>query len=123
MAGPAQRSLVEEALKQQQPDGGWTIESLGSWKKHAQASPAPLSNSYATGFVAFVLQTAGVSHSNPDLRRALEWLRSRQDPESGSWAADSMNKRYEPDSMPARFMRDAATAFAALALLDPESKH
>jgi hypothetical protein len=29
-----------------------------------------------------------------------------------------MNKHYEPDSMPARFMRDAATGFAALALLD-----
>ena len=48
---------------------------------------------------------------------------SRQDPESGSWAADSMNKKYEPDSIPARFMRDAATAFAALALLDADLKN
>ncbi len=29
-----------------------------------------------------------------------------------------MNKPYEADSMPVRFMRDAATAFATLALLE-----
>jgi hypothetical protein len=46
---------------------------------------------------------------------------SHQDRESGYWAADSMNKQYEADSMPSRFMQDAATAFAALGLLGPPS--
>jgi hypothetical protein len=31
-----------------------------------------------------------------------------------------MNKKYEAGSMPLLFMRDAATAFAALALLDAD---
>jgi len=122
MAESARRSLVDEVLKSQEHDGGWTIESLGPWKKHAQASSSPVSNTYATGFVAFVLQRAGVGQSNPGVRRAVEWLKSHQDPQSGSWAADSMNKKYEPDSMQARFMRDAATAFATLALLEQEEK-
>jgi len=33
-----------------------------------------------------------------------------------------MNKRFEPGSMQEQFMRDAATAFAAAALVKAESK-
>ena len=40
-----------------------------------------------------------------------------QDRQFGFWAAVSMNKRYELDSMQIRFTQDAATAFAVLALL------
>jgi squalene cyclase len=49
------------------------------------------------------------------LRRALDWLRARQEA-SGSWPAESMNKVYPDGSMEQSFMRDAATAFAAAAL-------
>jgi squalene-hopene/tetraprenyl-beta-curcumene cyclase len=112
------RSIIDEVLEKQQADGGWTLESLGPWKPHAQAPPRAGSNSYATGFAAFILQTAGVAPSHPGMVRALGWLRSHQDRQSGHWAADSMNKQYEPDSIPVRFMRDAATAFATLALLE-----
>jgi len=82
-----------------------------------KAPPAAGSNSYATGFVTFELEQVGVARSHPDLRRALDWLRSHQNRQFGSWTADSMNKAYEADSMPLRFMQDAATSFAALALL------
>lgn len=115
---PMRRSIIDEALRKQQEDGGWTIESLGPWRPHAQAPPSKGSNSYATGFVAFVLQKAGVARSHPALIAALGWLKSHQDRQAGYWAADSMNKKYEADSMPVRFMRDAATAFATLALLE-----
>jgi hypothetical protein len=64
------------------------------------------------------VQKAGVGRTNPKLARALDWLRSHQDQQSGYWAAESMNKTYAPDSMQIRFMRDAATGFAALALLE-----
>jgi len=110
--------LIDEVLQKQQPDGGWTIESLGPWAPRPKAPPSAGSSSYATGFVAFVLQKGGVKRSHPGLERALAWLQSHQDREFGYWPADSMNKVYEPDSMPVRFMRDAATAFASLALLD-----
>jgi hypothetical protein len=110
-------ALLDEVWQRQQPDGGWSLESLGAWKKRSAAPPAAGSNSYAAGFTAFVLQTAGVRHSDPRLRRALAWLESQQDREQGFWAAESMNKHYESGSMAALFMRDAATAFATLALL------
>ena len=51
----------------------------------------------------------------PHLARALAWLRARQDP-AGYWDAVSMNKRYEAGSMMERFMRDATTSYAVLAL-------
>jgi len=112
------RPIIDEILGKQQADGGWTIESLGPWEPHPQAPLSVGSNSYATGFVAFVLQQAGVARSHPGLRGALRWLASHQDRQSGCWPADSMNKRYEIDAMPVRFMQDAATAFATLGLLE-----
>jgi hypothetical protein len=115
---PMRKPLISEILKAQQPDGGWTIQSLGPWMDHPAATPSEGSNSYATGFVAYVLQKAGVPRSNASLVRALGWLKSHQDRESGAWLAKSMNKQYPPDSMQIRFMDDAATAFAAMALVE-----
>jgi squalene-hopene/tetraprenyl-beta-curcumene cyclase len=112
------KSLIKEIAGKQQPDGGWTTESLGPWKAHAEAPLSAGSNSYATAFVAFALQKGGVSRSNPTLVRALTWLKSHQDRQSGSWPAESMNKQYPPGSMQARFMQDAASEFATLALLE-----
>ncbi len=105
-------------LSQRSEDGGWTIESLGPWPAHPRAPRSPGSNAYATGLVAFILQRAGVPASNPALDRALGWLRSHQDPKAGFWEAPSMNKQYAPGSRPLHFMRDAATAFVTLALME-----
>jgi squalene-hopene/tetraprenyl-beta-curcumene cyclase len=110
--------LIDEILRKQQSDGGWSMESLGPWQRRTEAPPHEGSDAYATAYVAFIMQQAGVHPSDGGLARALEWLRAHQDRQFGSWAAVSMNKRYEPDSMQIRFMQDAATAFAVLALLD-----
>jgi squalene-hopene/tetraprenyl-beta-curcumene cyclase len=115
----AKQSVIDEALKKQQPDGSWTIAALGPWKEHPAAPPAGGASAYATAVAVFALEQAGVPPSNPKLRKALDWLRAKQDPEFGYWVADSMNKRREAGSMPEGFMRDAATAFAVLALIGP----
>jgi hypothetical protein len=52
------------------------------------------------------------------MARALAWLKSHQDRQTGAWKADSLNKRYPADSMQSLFMQDAATAFASLALIE-----
>jgi len=118
---PAERQVVlEDVWRKQQPDGRWTLESLGPWRGHADAPPAGGSDSYATGLVAFTVQQAGVLRSDPRMSRALGWLEAHQDHQSGYWAAESMNKRHKAGTMPALFMRDAATGFATLALLPAE---
>ncbi len=114
------QAILDEVRKKQQDDGGWTLASLGAWKPRPQAPPANGSNTYATAVVAFTLQQAGVRNSDGELLRALGWLKSHQDPQTGAWAADSMNHQHEPGSMPALFMTDAATGFATMALLAGE---
>jgi squalene-hopene/tetraprenyl-beta-curcumene cyclase len=113
----ARQSIIEETLKKQRPDGSWTIAALGPWNDHPAAPSANDASAYATAVAAFALEQAGVSRSDPKLKKALDWLRTKQDPQFGYWAANSMNKRREPGSMPEGFMRDAATGFAVLALI------
>ena len=113
----ANKAIVEDAFKKQESDGGWTIDSLGAWGSHPNAAPSTGSNGYATAYTAYVLVKTGIPASDPRLSRALNWLRSHQDRETGTWAAESMNKHYPAGSMQEQFMRDAATGFASLALL------
>jgi squalene-hopene/tetraprenyl-beta-curcumene cyclase len=116
MDSAAQKRTIAEVLSKQSPDGGWSIQSLGPWQEHADAPPSKGSNGYATAVAAFVLREAGVPPSDARLAKGLNWLRTHQD-KSGSWAASSMNKKYE-EPMQASFMRDAATAFAVMALVE-----
>jgi squalene-hopene/tetraprenyl-beta-curcumene cyclase len=114
----ARRAIVEEALEKQQADGGWTTESIGPWTTHEKAPPDTGSNAYATAWTTFVLRQVGVSRRDPRLGRAIRWLESHQDRTTGAWPAMSMNKQYPENSMQIRFMQDAATAFAVMALAD-----
>jgi squalene-hopene/tetraprenyl-beta-curcumene cyclase len=114
----ARQAIIDETLKKQQPDGSWTMAGLGPWKERPAAPHIDGASAYATAVAAFALEQAGVPRSDPKLKKALDWLRAKQDPQFGYWAADSMNKRREPGSMPEGFMRDAATAFAVLALIE-----
>jgi squalene-hopene/tetraprenyl-beta-curcumene cyclase len=115
----ARQSIIDETMRKQQSDGSWTLAALGTWKDHPGAPPAGGASAYATAVAAFALEQAGVPRSDPKLKKALDWLGAKQDPQLGYWAADSMNKRREPGAMPEGFMRDAATAFAVLALTGP----
>lgn len=115
------QAIVNEVLKKQEADGGWTLESLGQWKKRADAPPTTGSNSYATSVVEFTIGQAGLENSE-GFARGLAWLKSHQDPQSGRWMADSMNHKHEPGSMTSMFMSDAATGYATAALLAAEHK-
>jgi squalene-hopene/tetraprenyl-beta-curcumene cyclase len=120
---PAMRqATIAEILEKQQPDGGWTLESLGPWAEHAAAPPslAPgASHAYATAFTTFVLQRAAGASLRSRLGRATAWLRDHQDRQTGAWPAVSMNKKYPAGSMEEKFLQDAATGFAVAALLSP----
>lgn len=111
------KAALDELWRRQSPDGAWTLDALGPWVQQSGAPPQPGSNAYATAFAAIAAQKSGVPSSDPRLAKALSWLRAHQDPK-GYWETVSMNKRRPPESIPAGFMRDAATAWAALALAE-----
>ena len=86
--------------------------------RSATAAPAAVgSNSYATALVAYSVEQAGVQPSQASLSKALAWLRTHQDPQGGYWAAESMNHKHDPGTVPEKFMSDAATGYATAALL------
>lgn len=117
VSAETRKAIVADALRVQQADGGWSVQSLGPFPEHEAAPASAGSNAYATALTAFVLEQAGVARTDLKLIKALAWLRSHQDA-SGYWDASSMNKKFPADSMMVQFMRDAATAFAVLALAE-----
>jgi len=125
-----QKSIVGDILNKQQGDGGWSLFPLartwrdwgpsslvGEWKRRDGSPQEKRSDGYATGFVVYVLQQAGVPR-DASLQRGKQWLIQNQDRSEGFWLAYSLNKRRDPNSNAGRFMTDAATAYAVLALSD-----
>lgn len=114
---PAQRqSIVDAASSKQQEDGGWTMASLGSWKRIDATALETTSDGYATGLVTLALQQAGIPRTDPRVSKGLAWLLSHQDKTTGMWSAASLNKKRDPATDVGKFMSDAATAYAVLAL-------
>ena len=136
---PAQReALITEIQSRQRDDGGWSLETLGTWRWGKPDAPfrAPgtldatllaKSDGYATGLIVYTLREAGLPVDHPAVRTGLRWLRTnQQDVEvnqvtRAAWRAHSLNYDREhggEKGEPIRrlFMSDSATAFAVLAL-------
>ena len=113
-----QKSIVDEVLGKQQEDGGWSTSALvvASWTRRDGTALDSHSDGYGTGLVSFVLEQAGRSRTDPQLKRGLAWLVKNQNSAEGWWPAYSLNKQRDPASDAGRFMSDAATAYAVMAL-------
>jgi squalene-hopene/tetraprenyl-beta-curcumene cyclase len=132
-------ALTAELQGKTNSDGGWSLYRLGPWT-WSKASPpleppgkpdVPLlsrSDGYATGLIAYALRQAGLPTDNPSLKRATDWLVANQrecqidQSRWKCWRTYSLNHDREhggDEGEPWRrmFMSEAATAFAALALL------
>lgn len=114
---PEQRdALIAEAFNKQQADGGWSLSSLGPWQRTDGTAEDTASDGYATGLATLALQRAGLSSTDPRVQKGLQWLIAHQDRATGRWSATSLNRQRDPASDTGRFMSDAATAYAVLAL-------
>jgi squalene-hopene/tetraprenyl-beta-curcumene cyclase len=102
---------VKALLSLQREDGGWSLPSLGAWKRldgQPQDENAP-SDGYATGLVLYVLRQAGVAATENSVRRGVNWLKTHQR-ESGRWFTRSLNREGS------HYISNAGTAFAIMAL-------
>jgi squalene-hopene/tetraprenyl-beta-curcumene cyclase len=113
-----QRSIVNQVLTKQHPDGGWSASDLvvSTWRRNDGTPQETKSDGYATGLVAFFLEQSGMPRSRDELKKALLWLARNQNRTTGAWPAYSLNKQRDPASDVGKFMSDAATAYAVLAL-------
>jgi squalene-hopene/tetraprenyl-beta-curcumene cyclase len=110
-----QQKVIHQLLDKQQDDGGWSLPSLGPWVRRDGTAQEPASDGYATGLILHVLQTAGVPKDDVKVARGLDWLQRHQ-AATGPWRSVSLVKKRDPASHAGKFMSDAATAFAVLAL-------
>jgi squalene-hopene/tetraprenyl-beta-curcumene cyclase len=126
-----QKSIIDEVLSKQQPDGGWSLFPLsrtwkdwepsalvGKWNRADGTAQELKSDGFATGLITYVLRQAGIPRNNAQLERSRAWLVQNQSKPEGLWPGYSLNKRRDPSSNAGRFMSDAATAFAVLALTE-----
>jgi squalene-hopene/tetraprenyl-beta-curcumene cyclase len=118
------KKLIEELFQVQEADGGWSLPKLGkrpstttSWQSHGVYPAGTVSDGYATGLVVLALRRAGVAASHPQLQRGIAWLTTHQ--KDGTWPVHYPNRARDPQNDIGKFMRDAATAFAVLALTEP----
>jgi squalene-hopene/tetraprenyl-beta-curcumene cyclase len=110
-----QRKVIDQLLDKQQHDGGWSLPSLGTWLRSDRTAQETSSDGYATGLVLHVLQTADVPKDHVKVAKGLDWLKRNQ-AAAGAWRSVSLVKKRDPTSHSGKFMSDAATAYAVLAL-------
>ncbi len=117
---PEQKNaLVDEVIRLQHEDGGWSLAELGTWKRRDNTPLETRSDGYATGLVVLVLEESPVNaNKKAHVERGLAWLEANQDKNTGAWPAWSLNKNRDPNSDVGKFMSDAATSYAVLALED-----
>jgi hypothetical protein len=96
----------------------------GDWKRHDGTPQEAQSDGYATGLITLALEEAGIPRENTQLNQGLAWLANHQNKTDGYWLAYSLNNNEEHHISPdtARFMKDAATAYAVLALGESQSR-
>ncbi len=116
-----QLQVVKRLEGVQNTDGGWSLHSLGTvgtqpsqWSNPGTYPPNSNSDGYATGLVVLALERLRAPGTSLVVSRGVYWLINHE--VNGSWPADYINGPRDPHTMEGHFMRDAATAFAVLAL-------
>jgi hypothetical protein len=121
LSAEGRNKIIAELLTKQQADGGWALPSLGTFKRSDGSPQSTASDGYATGLVLYALQNAGLAKDDPKLVKGLAWLKTNQTP-TGEWRAISVNKKRDPATHVGKFMTDAATGYAVLALSQEERR-
>jgi squalene-hopene/tetraprenyl-beta-curcumene cyclase len=120
---PAQRSrLLDDLYARQRAEGGWSLTDLGTWERVDNTPLETRPDGYATGLTLLVLEETAAfdahvkTRAQKPMAMAVAWLEANQDKTSGAWPAWSLNKNRDLKSNVGKFMSDAATSYAVLAL-------
>jgi squalene-hopene/tetraprenyl-beta-curcumene cyclase len=113
-------AILSDLLAKQHPDGGWSTSELipSTWKRSDGTPQETRSDGYATGAVTVALEQCGIGRAHSAIEASRSWLAHNQDPTTGAWPAYSLNHQRDPASEVGKFMSDAATGYAVMALAD-----
>ena len=121
--------LLDEVARLRLGDGGWVLSSLDEQStKHKyldtlrRLTRTGKSDGCATGLVVLAMETAAVKRHEKLLQQGQQWLENHQT-KDGSWQAVSLNGPRDVYSDIGRFMSDAATGYAVLALETARQKN
>jgi squalene-hopene/tetraprenyl-beta-curcumene cyclase len=107
---PADRQqTIEDVLKLQQEDGGWSLPSLWQPSPMRAKLGRLVSDGYATGLSIYVLRQTGLPPNDPGIEKGLVWLKTHQR-ESGRWFTPTLNGSRR------NVITNAGTALCAMAL-------
>lgn len=109
------KTLVQKIQGLQQSDGGWKLASLTQWQRVDDSLEPTESDGLATALAVLAMEVSTNSAHDASLNRGLTWLAQHQE-KDGDWRSASPNKLRDPESNIGRFMSDAATGYAVLAL-------
>ncbi|HEY1190425.1 MAG TPA: hypothetical protein VGE74_22515 [Gemmata sp.] len=119
MTADEQKKAIAALKAKQRKDGGWSLPSLGEYKRRdadkTPNDPNADSDGYGTGFVTYVLLVAGEKPTDASIVSAVKWLKSNQR-QSGRWFTRSLNNDK------AHYIANAGTAFCVLALSEAGEK-
>jgi squalene-hopene/tetraprenyl-beta-curcumene cyclase len=110
------KALIDDLVRAQREDGGWSLEAMGPWRWSKTAppvrSPGDLdaallaqSDGYATGLVVYTLKQTGVAPSHAAIRKGIQWLETNQrklpvpDVPGRGWQSHSLNYDREHGSL------------------------
>lgn len=108
-------AIINEIHGKRNADGGWSLSSLGMFTRKDTTPQATTSDGYATGLILHAFQSAGLEPDDAKVAPGIAWLKNQQQ-QSGRWPGNSLNYNRDPETFVGKFMSDAATAFAVLAL-------
>jgi squalene-hopene/tetraprenyl-beta-curcumene cyclase len=114
-------ATVQNLLRRQRPDGGWSFATLSDTPPYPKAG-GPVSDGYGTGLAVFVLRQAGVPATRTEIARGVGWLRANQRA-SGRWFTPTPTAGQQTEGgVGARdlYLQNLGTAFAVLALAGSE---
>jgi hypothetical protein len=107
--------LVAKLKSMQQTDGGWCSSALDPVERKDGSTIPTASDGYATGLAVLALESDAASRKSAAETKGLAWLSGHQRAD-GAWDAESINKKRAVGTPAEPFMRDAATAYAVMAL-------
>ena len=108
-------ALLVKVRGLQQADGGWCLSAMDRTVRKDKTPQSTESDGYATGLVVLAIEAGGSGKRDAVMGRGVAWLEGHQDA-TGRWPASSINKHRDLDSDVGKFMSDAATSYAVMAL-------